>query len=41
MDAAKQRGVEARWFTEILHDALRDGHIKDVEELHSYPRCMY
>ncbi|MFQ6134224.1 MAG: hypothetical protein ACE5KU_00215, partial [Nitrososphaerales archaeon] len=30
--AARELGIETRWFTEILHDALKAGHIKSVED---------
>jgi len=30
--AARRYGVETRWVTEILHDALKYKHIKSVEE---------
>ena len=30
--AARRYGVETRWFTEMLHDALRMEHLKNVEE---------
>ena len=32
IEAAKEYGVETRWFTEILHDALRGNYIKSVDE---------
>lgn len=32
IEVARKHGVETRWFTEILHDALRGNHIKSIEE---------
>jgi len=32
IDIAKIYGVETRWFTSMLHDALREGHIRDIDE---------
>jgi len=32
IEAAKEYGIETRWFTEILHDALKGNHLKTVEE---------
>ncbi|KPV62416.1 MAG: hypothetical protein AOA65_1867 [Candidatus Bathyarchaeota archaeon BA1] len=32
IEAAREYGVETRWFTEILHDALRGNYIKSVDE---------
>jgi len=32
IEMARQHGVETRWFTEILHDALKIGKIMGVEE---------
>jgi len=32
IEAAKEYGIETRWFTEILHDALRGNYINSVNE---------
>jgi len=32
IEAARDFGIETRWFTEILHDALKANHLKSVDE---------
>jgi predicted nucleic acid-binding protein len=32
IEVAKKLGVKTRWFTEILHDALRSNYLKSVDE---------
>ena len=32
IEAARDCGIETRWFTEILHDALKANHLKSVDE---------
>jgi len=32
IEVAKEYGIETRWFTEILHDALKASHMKSAEE---------
>ncbi|MGF3572215.1 MAG: hypothetical protein ACQXXG_02160 [Candidatus Bathyarchaeia archaeon] len=32
IEAARDYGIETRWFTEILHDALKANHLKSVDE---------
>lgn len=29
---AKRYGIETRWFTEVLHDAMKANYIKSTEE---------
>jgi len=32
IEAAREYGIETRWFTEILHDALKRNYVKSVDE---------
>jgi len=32
IEAAREYGIETKWFTEILHDALKRNYIKSVDE---------
>jgi len=41
IEAARDYRIETRWFTEILHDALKANHLKSVDEyIQTLNACM-